>query len=434
MESLQSLYEIYLRYPQICTDTRNITDNCLFFCLKGENFDGNAFARQAAEKGAACVVTTDSSLVGDERFFIVDDTLTALQQLAGLHRKHLAIPVVGITGTNGKTTTKELVATVLKSKYRVTYTQGNLNNHIGVPLTLLSIRPDAEIAIVECGANHVGEIADLCEIALPTYGIITNIGTAHIEGFGSKENIVLTKRAMYDSVMKQGGTLFVNGNDETLCGCAGDYELQVLYGNCDESICEGRIAAMNPYLSVSCCAHLEEETEQTVTFATHLTGDYNLPNILCAVAVGLTFNVSLEDAAAALSNYVPTNNRSQVSTVGTNTLISDFYNANPTSMTAALHNLAHLSHPHKVAILGDMLELGSVSHDEHLKIYQLCKELSIDAYFVGNCFKELNIREMNVFSDVDELNSFLKENPIENAMLLIKGSRGIHLEKVGSRK
>lgn len=427
---IKSLYEIYLRHPQICTDTRKITDGCLFVCLKGENFDGNTFARQAAEAGAACVVTNDTSLSGDDRFFVVDDTLETLQQLALYHRKQLSIPVIGITGTNGKTTTKELVSTVLQTKYRITFTQGNLNNHIGVPLTLLSIPADTEIAIVETGANHPGEIADLCRMVLPTFGIITNIGTAHIEGFGSRENIVETKRAMYDAVMANGGTLFVNGTDETLCECAGDYDYQILYGNCDESVCTGCISAMDPYLSVTCVAPNEEGNAPEVTFRTHLTGDYNLPNILCAIAVGLTFGVSLEAATAAIRDYVPTNHRSQVSTVGTNTVIADYYNANPTSMSAAIRNLAALPAGRKAAILGDMLELGAVSHEEHLRIYELCKENGIDALFVGSCFKELNIGDMKVFSNVDELNGYLQEHPFSETMILVKGSRGIHLEKV----
>lgn len=427
---IKSLYQTYLRHPQICTDTRKITEGCLFFCLKGDNFDGNAFALQAAEAGAACVVTNDTSLSGDSRFFVVDDTLAALQELALYHRQQLSIPVIGITGTNGKTTTKELVSTVLQTKYRITFTQGNLNNHIGVPLTLLSIPADTEIAIVETGANHPGEIADLCRMVLPTYGIITNIGTAHIEGFGSRENIVKTKKAMYDAVMERGGTLFVNGADETLCTCAGDYDYQILYGNCDESCCTGRISAMDPYLSVTCTAPDEEGNEPEVTFRTHLTGDYNLPNILCAVAVGLTFGISLEDAAAAIRDYVPSNHRSQVVTSGTNTVIADYYNANPTSMAAAIRNLANLNAPAKAAIMGDMLELGAVSHEEHLRIYNLCKENGINALFVGNCFKELGINDMNVFSNVDEVNAYLQEHPFRDTMILIKGSRGIHLEKV----
>ena len=417
---MEKLYQIYLQHPQICTDTRKITPGCLFFCLKGENFDGNRFAKQAAESGAACVVTEDESLRNDDRFFVVSDVLETLQQLAKHHRAQLSIPVVGITGTNGKTTTKELISTVLQVKYKISFTQGNLNNHIGVPLTLLSIPVDTEIAIVEMGANHVGEIADLCRLSQPTFGLITNIGTAHIEGFGSRENIVLTKRALYDAVMSRDGILFVNGGDPTLVACAGNYSKQVLYGDCAASHCRGEIVEMNPYLSVRV---------NGVTFQTHLTGEYNLANIVGAMMVGAHFGISTEEAAAAISAYQPTNNRSQVGQVGSNTVISDFYNANPTSMMAALHNLCHLQHAHKVAILGDMLELGSVSHEEHLAVVHFCQENDIDAIFVGSNFKALNLQNITVFENVDMLNMHLAAHPIENAMVLIKGSRGIHLEK-----
>lgn len=417
---MEELYKIYLQHPQICTDTRKITSGCLFFCLKGENFDGNRFALQAADAGATCVVTENESLRGDDRFFVVNDALQTLQQLAKHHREQLSIPVIGITGTNGKTTTKELVSTVLQSKYKITFTQGNLNNHIGVPLTLLSIPADAEIAIVEMGANHPGEIADLCRLSQPTFGLITNIGTAHIEGFGSRENIVQTKRALYDSVMSRNGLLFVNGGDPTLVSCAGNYSKQVLYGDCSESKCRGEIVEMNPYLSVRV---------QDVTFQTHLTGEYNLANIVGAMTVGAHFGISASEAAAALSAYQPTNNRSQVGQVGSNTVISDFYNANPTSMMAALRNLCHLQHAHKAAILGDMLELGAVSREEHLAVVRFCQENDIETIFVGSNFKALNLPEITVFENVDVLNEHLSAHPIENALVLIKGSRGIHLEK-----
>lgn len=419
--NIQQLYEIYLQHPQICTDTRQIAAECLFFCLKGENFDGNTFALKALEDGAAYVVTTRADLSGNARCVVVEDTLQTLQQLARYHRTQLQIPVIGITGTNGKTTTKELISTVLQTKYKISYTQGNFNNHIGVPLTLLSIPADTEIAIVEMGANHVGEIAGLCAIALPNYGVITNVGVAHIEGFGSKENIILTKRAMYEAVMEVGGTLFVNGGDPIMVECAGAYGKKVLYGACTGSTCEGKIVDMNPYLAVEI---------DGVTFRTQLTGEYNLTNIVCAVAVGKAFGVEVPAATAAIAAYQPGNHRSQITQAGTNTIIADYYNANPTSMTAALVNLSHLTHPHKCAILGDMLELGSVSEEEHRRVAQFCLDHQITAFFVGNCFKSLNINEMNAFATVEELNGFLQKNPINDAMILVKGSRGIHLEKV----
>lgn len=417
---MEQLYQIYKEHPLICTDTRKITPGCLFFCLKGENFDGNRFALQAAEAGAACVVTEDMALAGDSRFFVVEDSLAALQQLALCHRQHLQIPVVGITGTNGKTTTKELVATVLQSRYKISYTQGNLNNHIGVPLTLLSIPADTEIAIVEMGANHVGEIADLCRLSLPTCGLITNIGTAHIEGFGSRENIILTKGALYDAVKSHEGTLFVNGGDETLVACAGSYAKQERYGHCVGSSCEGDVVAMDPYLSV--CV-------DGVEFSTHLTGAYNLANILAAVAVGKHFGISVQQAADALSAYVPSNNRSQVSVQGSNTIIADFYNANPSSMRAALQNLASLPFENRAAILGDMLELGAVSREEHLNVVRFCRENQIKALFVGRNFQELGLSDETAFATVEELNPYLAAHPFRNTVVLVKGSRGIHLER-----
>ncbi|MCQ2280984.1 MAG: UDP-N-acetylmuramoyl-tripeptide--D-alanyl-D-alanine ligase [Bacteroidales bacterium] len=418
---IEQLYRTYLQHSEICTDTRKINAGCLFFCLKGENFDGNTFATQALEAGAAAVVTTRTDLPTDDRIFVVDDTLKTLQQLASHHRQQLDIPFIGITGTNGKTTTKELVATVLQTKYKIAYTQGNFNNHIGVPLTLLSIPTDTEIAIVEMGANHVGEIAGLCDIAQPNYGLITNIGVAHIEGFGSKENIIKTKRAMYEAVMGCKGTIFVNGGDSTLTACAGDYQKQVRYGACADSTCPGEITDMNPYLEISI---------EGKKYRTHLTGEYNLPNMLCAIAVGKYFGVDAATAASAIANYEPSNNRSQIIERESNTIIADFYNANPTSMTAAINNLAHLPHPNKCAILGDMLELGSVSEQEHRNIVELCQKNKISAIFVGHCFAQLNLPDVTVFHDVDEANAHLAAHPIRNAMILVKGSRGVHLERI----
>ena len=418
---IEEIYQSYLQHSTICTDTRAITPGCLFFCLKGENFDGNTFALKALEAGAAAVVTNRADLQGHPGCFVVDDTLLALQNLAHHHRQQFDIPFIGITGTNGKTTTKELISTVLRTKYRITYTQGNFNNHIGVPLTLLSIPSDTEIAIIEMGANHVGEIAGLCKIAEPNYGVITNIGVAHIEGFGSRENIILTKRAMYEAVTKCGGTLFVNGGDATLTQCAGDYPKQVRYGNCADSTCRGEISDMNPYLAVSV---------EGSCFRTHLTGEYNLANILCAIAVGKHFGISVATAAAALEAYIPGNHRSQIETVGSNTVIEDYYNANPTSMTAALRNLSHLTHDNKCAILGDMLELGAVSEQEHRNIVMLSKELGINAIFVGSCFQKLAIPDITAFANVEEANAYIATHPFQNAMILVKGSRGIHLEKL----
>ena len=418
---MENLYEIYRHHQQVCTDTRNIVPGCLFFCLKGEHFDGNQFVQQALEAGAAYVVTENEDFQGHPNCIVVPDTLRALQDLAHEYRKRLTISVIGITGTNGKTTTKELIATVLRTKYKVACTQGNFNNHIGVPLTLLSIPLDAEIAIVEMGANHVGEIAELCKIVEPTHGVITNIGKAHLEGFGSYDNIIKTKSALFKSVISNYGTLFLNGGDDVVQCCAGIYPHQVAYGNCPHSVCVGFIEKMDPYLSVRIADYV---------FSTHLTGEYNLNNILCAIAVGDYFNIDKVTAAQAISNYQPTNHRSQIEHVGEHIVIADYYNANPTSMEAALRNLAHLSHPHKVAILGDMLELGDSSHEEHQRMIAICKEANFETYLVGEQFTEVSDGTFPTFPNVEALNVFFKSHPLSAAMILVKGSRGIHLEQV----
>lgn len=419
---METLYEIYKAHPVICTDTRKISSNSLFFCLKGENFDGNKFAEQAALSGAACVVTEKADLKDDPRFFVVDDVLTTLQQLALYHRRQLNIPFIGITGTNGKTTTKELVAAVLSEQYRVSYTQGNLNNHIGVPLTLLSIPMGTEVAIVEMGANHVGEIDDLCRLVLPTHGLITNVGVAHIEGFGSEENIFHTKTALYRSVMERQGVIFVNALDRRLLTYLADYDHVVRYGS-EGTSSYGAITTMSPYLQLQVGNN---------TIQTHLTGEYNLMNILSALAVGLHLGVPMEKACHAIAHYVPQNHRSQVIQSGSNTLIADYYNANPTSMRAALVNLSHIHHDQKIAILGDMLELGHVSRTEHQQIVELCKELNIKAYYIGQAFSDLAKQYPDdlFFQDSESVSTYLKHNPLHDAMILIKGSRGIHLEKI----
>lgn len=418
---MESLYQIYLQHPRICTDTRNIIQGSLFFCLKGENFDGNRFALDALDKGAAYVVTENREYADNPCCVVVDDSLKALQQLASEHRAHLKVPVIGITGTNGKTTTKELTAAVLKKKYKVAFTQGNLNNHIGVPLTLLSVTTDDEIVIVEMGANHPGEIAFLADIARPEYGLITNIGTAHIEGFGSRENIIATKKALYDEVMRHHGHLFVNADDPLLTNLVASYDNWSTYGVDAPANVKGAVLEMTPYLTINL---LNRRVE------THLTGMYNLTNMLAAAAVGRYFGVPDDDIAAAIAEYEPSNHRSQVIRRNDLTIIADYYNANPSSMYAALHNLAMIDGAHKMAILGDMLELGEVSEEEHHRMIGTAAGLGIDALYVGEEFCRQLEGEGNGFHSVAELNAYLKENPIQDAVVLIKGSRGIHLENV----
>lgn len=413
---MEELYAKYLEHPHICTDTRNIMPGCIFVCLKGERFDGNLFALQALENGAAYVVTENKEMSSNPNCIIVDDSLKTLQDLAKYHREHLTIPIIGVTGTNGKTTTKELIAEVLSSKYQITYTKGNLNNHIGVPLTLLSIKPDDQLAVVEMGANHPGEIEFLCNIAQPTFGVITNIGKAHIEGFGSVEEIIHTKKALYRAVIENDGTIFVNVNDKILRDGL-DYDKVVLYAEGGED----NIVSMSPYLQINVAGQ---------TIDTHLTGSYNIYNFLAAAAIGHYFEVSDELVAEALANYMPTNHRSQINTIGSNTIISDYYNANPTSMEAAVRNLSKLIHPRKLAILGDMRELGAISRDEHQHIIDLCNTFGLDVIFVGPEFSAL--QPAHCFGNVDELNDYLLANPITDSMILVKGSNGIHLDRLTS--
>lgn len=413
---IEELYSKYLEHPHICTDSRKIEPGSIFVCLKGMRFDGNVFAMQALEQGAAYVITERQDLRDNERCIVVDDALLTVQELARYHRQQMAIPVIGVTGTNGKTTTKELINKVLSLKYRTTCTQGNLNNHIGVPLTLLSIRPTDEMAIVEMGANHPGEIEFLCTMSQPTCGVITNVGKAHLEGFGSFETIVDTKKALYRSVIQRKGTLFVNENDEVLRQGL-DYDKVVYYAQGGDS----NVISMSPFLRIKVFG---KEID------THVTGAYNVYNFLAAAAVGHFFGISDSVIADGLSDYVPTNHRSQISKVGSNTIIADYYNANPTSMEAAVRNLALLEAPRKLAVLGDMLELGTVSESEHLHIMKLCETLQLDAIFVGSEFGKQHPDHW--FADVAALNEELAAHPIEDTLVLVKGSNGIHLDKLSS--
>ena len=417
---MDSLYSLFLQYPNISTDTRNIAPDSIFVCLKGDNFDGNNFALQALEKGAKYVVTENVKLINNPYCIVVDDCLKTLQELSLLHRRQLTIPVIGITGTNGKTTTKELIAAVLSEKYSTAYTKGNLNNHIGVPLTLLDIKPQNEIAIVEMGANHVGEIADLCKLSLPDFGVITNIGKAHIEGFGSVENIIATKTALYHAVIENKGTIFVNADDNILMNEL-HYDKVVLYGQKCTECGRGEVIKMTPYLVVKIFDRIIE---------THLTGFYNLYNILCAAAIGNYFEVPDDAVANAIAGYIPSNNRSQIVRKESNVIIADYYNANPTSMEAALNNLFQIDYPDKAAILGDMFELGNVSKEEHLRIIDICEKQGLAAFFIGKEFYGLHPDKENFFPDVNAFNNSSEHPSFKNTMLLIKGSRGVHLEKL----
>ncbi|MBR0178586.1 MAG: UDP-N-acetylmuramoyl-tripeptide--D-alanyl-D-alanine ligase [Bacteroidales bacterium] len=420
---IETIYQHFTKVYRISTDSRKIEDGAVFFALKGENFDANDFALQVAEEGKASLVIADrKDLPKHERILIVDDTLKALQQLAQYHRQQMKATVIGITGTNGKTTTKELVSAVLAKKYRLIHTMGNLNNHIGVPLTLLSIKPDTEMAVVEMGANHPGEIADLCLLSDPDFGLITNVGKAHLEGFGSFEGVIETKTALYRHVKANGQAVFVNrmngilwqrseGQNRISYGCHCDADYPVEQGPC------------NPYLSV-------KWQEQEVR--TRLVGVYNFENVAAAIAVGSYFGVKKEDIIEALESYTPTNSRSQVIDTEKNHIIMDAYNANPTSMQAALRNFANICGERHLLILGDMRELGSASEEEHRNILNLMKELGFkEAYLVGQNFCAYNGNaDWKTFENVTDLCQYLEGQPVSGKTILVKGSNSIQLGKV----
>ena len=422
---IKELYEIYKAHPIVTTDSRNCPEGSIFFALKGETFDGNKFAIAAIEKGCAYAVVDDKSVV-HPKVILVDNVLEILQALARYHREQLDIPFVGVTGTNGKTTTKELVATVLSKKYRVHYTQGNFNNHIGVPLTLLSIKPDCEMAVIEMGANHPGEIKTLANIALPTCGLITNVGKAHLEGFGSLEGVINTKKELYDNLAERGGYVFVNAANPLLMNvlCGVKYTTYSSSAEMSANV-NGRLLRCAPYV---------EFEWNNRHISTHFVGAYNLDNMLAAITVGLHFGVSEDDICSAISDYIPANNRSQLTKTERNTLIVDAYNANPTSMMAAIDNFELMEGENKVAILGDMLELGEQSILEHQTIVRRLINSKIEkVILVGKEFKKV-CEELGVdkFEIVDSLNeTFNSQLSILNSkLILLKGSNGIGLYKL----
>ena len=416
MMNVENLYKIYQEHPIISTDTRKILDGCLFFALKGENFDANEFAETAINKGASFSIIDDKKYCSSDKCILVDNVLETLQQLANYHRKQLNIPIIGITGSNGKTTTKELINAVLSQKYNTIATQGNLNNHIGVPLTLLSIPKNSEIAIIEMGANHIGEIELLCNIAEPNFGIITNIGTAHIEGFGSREGVIKAKSELYHFIKKTKGTIFLNDNDELLVSLAKEIN-SIKYSKDEINNIDS-----NPFLSFFWAA---------LKIKTQLYGEYNIPNILAAIKIGEYFNVEKTAIKTALENYVSTNNRSQIVKLANHTLYLDAYNANPTSMNAAIDAFSTLNAPNKFLILGDMLELGHVSQKEHQNIVDKIHHLNLNALLVGNEFQSIkNKYHFTAVKNTDEAIFWLEKQPNTINSILIKGSRGIRLEKV----
>lgn len=429
--SAEDIYGLYKKCRAICTDTRKVQPGSLFFALKGENFDANTFVKEALEKGCAYAVADKPGYAEDERVFLVDDCLQCLQKVAVMYRKDMIIPVIGITGTNGKTTTKELLRSVLSQRYRVYATEGNLNNHIGVPLSLLSMPSDTEIAIIEMGASHPGEIAQLCRIALPTFGIITNIGEAHLEGFGNFAAIAETKLALYRFLERIHGKAFVNASDALLMNQSESLE-RFCYGIQDNVFLQ-----MTPMegdkIHLSCCLHGPSSAPNLTEIRTKLTGSYNLDNVAAAACAGRYFGLNDREIQDGIMDYQPANLRSQSMQCGSNLIIADTYNANPSSMKAAIENFSRLqSQNAKLAILGEMLELGKASKDEHQKITDMLQRERIpEAYLVGNGFaKQAKQNGVKHFLNTDELLAFLQRNPAEHHCILIKGSHGVHLEKI----
>ncbi len=440
--TINQIYEIYKAHPVVTTDNRQCEQGAMFFALKGASFDGNQFAASALEAGCAYAVVDEKEYapIGDARYILVDDVLKTLQGLAQYHRQQLTIPVLQITGTNGKTTTKELVSAVLSRKYNTLFTQGNLNNHIGVPRTLLRIRPEHEIAVIETGANHPGEIDFLCHMVQADYGLITNVGRAHLEGFGSFEGVKKTKGELYDDLAKRGKTVFLNAFDDDLRGMAEARGFD-LFQSADEKrllpYVEGRVEDCSSFLRIQWRKEVDMPWH---TGQTHLVGAYNIANIRAAITVGLYFGVDEADIDQAIADYQPTNSRSEFRETDHNKLIVDAYNANPSSMNAALTNFAMMNVPQKMVILGDMRELGSNSEQEHRGIIErLAKDGVQQAWLVGEEFCKVVSEtlpgdgsadggvQIHTFANVDEVKAELQAHPVCGRTILIKGSNGTKL-------
>jgi len=420
---LQAIYQGFLECSSISIDSRKINTNALFFALKGENFNGNQFAADALAKGARYAVVDDKQYAVEPGSILVEDTLQTLQELARWHRRQLNARVIAITGSNGKTTTKEIIYRVLSQKYACLATSKNYNNHIGVPLTLLQLTPHHQFAVVEMGANHPGEIAMLCNLAEPDYGIITNIGKAHLEGFGSFEGVIRAKSELYDYVCSHQGVVFYNSDRQLLSRLVGERNCQHFdYGTSTDAYCSGKILENTPYLKLRADGSIIE---------THLIGEYNFENLLAAVCMGKYMDVDPPAIEEAIRNYVPSDNRSQVLHKGSNEIILDAYNANPTSMKAALENFRQLNRPHKVLILGDMFELGPYSEEEHRNIVNVLISLDFEQVFlVGEMFYRQAQGKLQAFPSPEAFIRWLSHHPLKHASILIKGSRGMALENI----
>ena len=416
---ISALYNIYLEHPVISTDSRKISRGCIFFALRGDNFDGNVYATSALQEGAAYAIVDNPEVVAGPAYILVHDVLQCLQELASFHRQHLHIPVLAITGSNGKTTTKELCRDVLRKKLETYATFGNLNNHIGVPLTILSVGSNVQFVIVEMGANHQGEIAQLCQIAKPDYVMITNIGKAHMEGFGGIEGIKKGKSEMYRYAEANGAQIFINSDDSVLKSLIPAASKIIPY-SVNETV---KVMAPEPSLQIS-------YSNQIVI--TQMYGEYNVPNIGFAIALGRHFGIADDQIADALSQYTPESNRSQITKSGNNTVIKDAYNANPSSMQASLISFSKMAANVKIVVLGDMLELGEYANEEHKKIINLAKQLRFDhMIFIGPLFMEAGKQQKgHYFENVESAKIHFAKADYNDALILLKGSRGIAVEKI----
>ena len=413
---ITELYKIYLNHPIISTDSRNIKKDSIFISLKGDNFNGNKYAEQAIKNGSKYAIIDDSSFKKNNNYLLVKDGLKCLQDLAKYHRDQLSIPIIAITGTNGKTTSKELINSCLSTELKTVATKGNFNNHIGVPLTILGIKKEHQIAVIEMGANHEKEISFLCEIAKPNYGTITNIGRAHLEGFKDIKGVKKTKKELYDYIYKENGKIFINNNDNVLNDISKNIN-SISYGQ--KGSTTGAIKCSNPFISV-----LYNEIE----ISTNLIGEYQFENIMLAICVANYFKIDKRNIKKAISEYRPDNNRSQVIQTTTNTVILDAYNANPSSMEKMIESFSKIKEQNKVCILGEMGELGKFSKKEHISIIDLVKNLNLTTFFIGKEF--VNLKQSNSFLTVEHFNQYIEKNSIKNSTILLKGSRSVALEKV----
>ncbi len=431
MNPLQDIYKIFIQHPNVVIDSRKTVENCLFFALRGENFDGNQFAEKAVQNGAAYAIIDNPEFQKNEQYILVDNVLKTLQNLANLHRQHFEIPIIAITGSNGKTTTKELLAAVLNSHYKAHCTSGNFNNHIGLPLTLLAMKNTTEVAVIEMGANHIGEIEFLCKIAEPTHGIITNIGKAHLEGFGSLEGVKKAKSELYDYLSKNNGIAFINKDEPYLSELSAGIAHRIFYqkGNSfstKKKMFETNLVDENPFVKVAFW-----KDDKMVEVQSQIIGNYNFNNIQTAIAIGNYFKVPANKIKHAIESYLPSNNRSQIIQKANNTFILDAYNANPSSMRHALKNLSEQNENRKIAILGDMLELGTHSKNEHAALIDYAINLNLNQIIlVGKEFAKVAINGTNLlfFKDIEALTNWYSTQEFKDCILLIKGSRGLKLE------